>query len=120
MFPLNTWKNHFGAVLQVVERWHRLHRGCAVSLEMLGPLLWLSLLEQGLGHRSLSTSAILCGKGCPAHLHSFPLCPSVLLFLGYFFFPNSQPERIQWKRLHQDKLIVWHQERLVKLHKSSS
>lgn len=48
MFPLNTWKNHFGAVLQVVERWHRLHRGCAVSLEMLGPLLWLSLLEQGL------------------------------------------------------------------------
>lgn len=86
MFPLNTWKNHFGAVLQVVERWHRLPRGCAVSLEMLGPLLWLSLLEQGLGHGSLSTSAILCGKGCPAHLHSFPLCPSVLLFLGYFFF----------------------------------
>ena len=43
-----------------MEHWHRLPRGCGVSsLELsrsclamgLGTLLWVVLLEQGLGHR---------------------------------------------------------------------
>ncbi len=46
--------------MQVMEHWHRLPRGCGVSsLEIfqsrldvaLGTLLWVSLLEQGLGRR---------------------------------------------------------------------
>ena len=45
--------------MQVTEQWHRLHKGCGVSsLEIfqsrldtaLGTVLWVSLLEQGLGH----------------------------------------------------------------------
>ena len=45
--------------VQVLQHWHRLPRGCGVSfLEPpwslaigLGTLLWVVLLEQGLGHR---------------------------------------------------------------------
>ena len=57
MFSLNTRK-HFSAVW-VTEQWHRLPRCCGVSsLEISkshldtapGTLLWVSLLEQGLGH----------------------------------------------------------------------
>jgi len=59
-------QKHFCAV-QVVEQWHRLPTGCGFSsLETcLGTLLWVSLLEQGLGHMdpegppSLSHCAIL-------------------------------------------------------------
>lgn len=70
-FLLNARK-HFCAV-QVMEGWHRLPKGCGVSsLEIsqkqcgCGPgdvvprmLLQVSLLEQGLGQRSLQTSSIL-------------------------------------------------------------
>ena len=56
--------------LQVTEPWHKLPRGCGVSsLEpfrsrldvVLGTLLWVALLEQGLGWgllRSLPTSVL--------------------------------------------------------------
>ena len=46
--------------MRVLQHWHRLPRGCGVSsLELsrsclamgLGILLWVVLLEQGLGHR---------------------------------------------------------------------
>jgi len=71
-FPLNT-RQHCCAV-QVPEHWHRLPTGCGISslgmakscLDVgLGPLLWVSLLERGLGQRDAED---------PAHLN-----PSVVL-----------------------------------------
>ena len=55
-----------------MEHWHRLPRGCGVSsLELsrsrlamgLGTLLWVVLLEQGLGHRDTEGPACLSQPG---------------------------------------------------------
>ena len=60
-FPLSTRK-HFCAV-QVTEHWHRLPRGCGISsldiftLDVV--LLWVSLLEQGLGQMHTDVPANL-------------------------------------------------------------
>jgi len=68
-FHTNIWKNLF--MVMVTEHWHRLPRGCGIStleifkchLDMaLGPLLCVSLLEQGLARwtrKFLLTSAVL-------------------------------------------------------------
>jgi len=56
----------------VPEHWHRLPRGCGVSsLQLsrsrlavgLGTLLWVVLLEQGLGHRHTESPACLSQTG---------------------------------------------------------
>ena len=58
--------------MRVSEHWYRLPRGCGVfSLELsrsrlamdLGTLLWMVLLEQGLGHRDTEGPACLSYPG---------------------------------------------------------
>lgn len=46
---LTIWISRNTFLLKVMEHWHRLHRGWGDLQKLLGQLLWVALLELGLG-----------------------------------------------------------------------
>ena len=94
--------------MQVTEHWHRLPRGSGVSLgicqshldKALGTLLWVSLLEQGLGQRDPEFPSNLSNSVFPWRGIAPVLC-SVHTYCLAGFYENLQAA---WAPL---KVIDW-------------